>query len=136
MSKSILLCDDEPHILRAAESKFRRSGFDVRCAYDGEDGWTQIQERLPDIVVTDCQMPRLDGLGMATRIKDDPTLDLPGVMLSAKGFELSPAELEEAYGVLALLAKPFSPRELHRLVEQILETGHATPAPAQHVLDI
>ncbi|MFT5524168.1 MAG: two-component system alkaline phosphatase synthesis response regulator PhoP [Pirellulaceae bacterium] len=136
MNKSILLCDDEPHILRAAEYKFRRSGFDVRCAYDGEDGWNQIQERVPDIVVTDCQMPRLDGLGLAKRVLDDRELNLPVLMLSAKGFELSPDELEREYGVLALLAKPFSPRELQRLVEQILETGRATQIVAHPALDI
>ena len=69
MTKRILLCDDELHILRAAEFKFKRAGYDVVCASDGQEGWEQIQQCRPDIVVTDCQMPRLSGLGLAERIQ-------------------------------------------------------------------
>jgi CheY-like chemotaxis protein len=105
-----------------------RLGYDVVCASDGEDAWTQIQKRQPDIIVTDCQMPRLDGLGLAARVRANPrTAGIPMIMLSAKGFELSPEEIREKYGIHTLLPKPFSPRDLVRNVEQILEQ---TPAPA------
>jgi two-component system alkaline phosphatase synthesis response regulator PhoP len=121
MPKRILLCDDETHILRAAEFKFKRAGFDVVCASDGEEGWEQIQKVRPDIVVTDCQMPRLSGLGLAQRIRETPGLaDLPVLMLSAKGFELSSEELRERFGIRQLIAKPFSPRELFARVEAVL----------------
>ncbi len=65
MSKRILLCDDELHILRALEIKFLRSGYEVITAGDGEEGWEQLQKLRPDIVITDCQMPRLNGLGLS-----------------------------------------------------------------------
>ena len=121
MSKRILLCDDEPHILRAAEFKFKRAGYEVHTASDGEEGWQQVQAIEPDIVVTDCQMPRLSGLGLAERIKQHPQIaDLPVIMLSAKGFELSPEELREQFGIRCLMAKPFSPRELFARVEAVL----------------
>jgi len=120
-SRRILLCDDELHILRAAEFKFKRAGYDVVCANDGQEGWERIEEQRPDIVVTDCQMPRLSGLGLAERIRQTPaTADLPVIMLSAKGFELSPAELRERYGIRGLMPKPFSPRELFARVEAVL----------------
>ena len=97
MSKKILLCDDEPHILRAAEIKFGRAGFEVICACDGEEGWQRVQEHLPDIVVTDCQMPRLNGIDLAERIHNDPrTSHVPVIMLTGKRFELSDRELREA----------------------------------------
>ncbi|MEX2558449.1 MAG: response regulator, partial [Pirellulales bacterium] len=57
MSKRVLLCDDEIHILRAAELKVRRSGYDVRIARDGQEAWEMIQTDLPDVLVTDVQMP-------------------------------------------------------------------------------
>lgn len=121
MTKRILLCDDELHILRAAEFKFKRAGYDVVLATDGQEGWEKILERRPDIVVTDCQMPRLSGLALAERIKSSPqTSDLPVIMLSAKGFELSPEELLARYGIRTLMAKPFSPRELFARVEAVL----------------
>jgi two-component system alkaline phosphatase synthesis response regulator PhoP len=124
MSKRILLCDDEIHILRAAEFKFKRAGYEVVLAGDGQEGWERIQEQLPDVVVTDCQMPRLNGLALAKRIKDDPvTCHVPVIMLSGKGFELSEQELREKYGIHSLVGKPFSPRELLQRVETILHGG-------------
>jgi len=127
MSKCILLCDDEPHILRAAEFKFKRAGYEVHTASDGEEGWQQVLAIEPDIVVTDCQMPRLSGLGLAERIKQHPQIaDLPVIMLSAKGFELSPEELREQFGIRCLLAKPFSPRDLFARVEAVLAGDDAS----------
>ena len=129
MSKRILLCDDELHILRAAEFKFKRAGYDVVTATDGEEGWERVNSVHPDIVVTDCQMPRLSGLGLAERIKSSPqTMGLPVIMLSAKGFELSPSELRTQFGICCLMTKPFSPRELFTRVEAVL-AGEKAEAP-------
>jgi DNA-binding response OmpR family regulator len=121
MNKRLLICDDEPHILRAAEFKFKRAGFEVVTACDGEEAWQRIQEQTPDMLITDCQMPRLDGVSLVKRLRACPELaELPVVILTAKRFELSKEELCNLYGVLTVLAKPFSPRELLRLVEQTL----------------
>lgn len=121
MPKRVMLCDDEIHILRAAEFKLRRAGYDVQIAGDGQKAWEHMQARKPDLLVTDCQMPRLDGLGLIRRVRENPgTQDLPVLMLSAKGFELSAEELARQWNVLRLIAKPFSPRELLQTVEQIL----------------
>src|SRR4029079_4667508 len=130
MARRILLCDDELHILRAAEFKFKRAGYEVVCANDGQEGWEQIEQQRPDIVVTDCQMPRLSGLGLAERIRQSPaTADLPVIMLSAKGFELSLEELRTQYGIRCLMAKPFSPRELFARVEAVLAGEQVAMAP-------
>jgi two-component system alkaline phosphatase synthesis response regulator PhoP len=127
MPKRILLCDDEIHILRAAEFKLRRAGFDVEIAGDGQEAWERIAVQRPDILVTDCQMPRLDGLGLTRRVRENPeTRDLPVLMLTAKGYELSHEELADKLNVIAVIAKPFSPRELLQTVETIL--GQQTAA--------
>ncbi len=84
----------------------------------------------PDILITDCQMPRLDGAGLCRRVRENPaTASLPILMLTAKGFELSHRELCEQLGVLAILAKPFSPRELLRQVEEVCQASGKKPAP-------
>lgn len=122
MSKRVLLCDDEIHILRAAEFKIKRAGYDVRIAGDGLAAWELIQEQKPDILVTDFQMPRLDGLGLVRKVRGNPdTADLPILMLTAKGFELRPEELAEKWNVMGVIAKPFSPRALLETVKGILE---------------
>lgn len=121
MSKRILLCDDEAHILRAAEIKLSRAGYDVAIAYDGQEGWEKAIELLPDLVVTDCQMPRLNGIALAERIHNDPrTVQIPVVMLTGKGFEISHQEMREKYNILAVLSKPFSPRDLLHRVELLI----------------
>lgn len=120
MSARVLMCDDEIHILRAAEFKIARAGFQVRCASDGQAAWEAIQEERPDMLITDFQMPRLDGLGLIQKLRENAaTRDLPVIVLTAKGFEVSQQELADKWGVIAVLAKPFSPRELLRLVESI-----------------
>ncbi len=121
MAERVLLCDDEIHILRAAEFKLKRAGYDVQIAGDGQEAWEAIQLQKPDLLITDCQMPRLDGLGLVQRVRENPdTRDLPVLMLTAKGYELSREEMSERWNVIAVIAKPFSPRELLRLVEEVL----------------
>ena len=126
MAKRVLLCDDEIHILRAAEFKLKRAGYDVQIAGDGQEGWEAIEAQKPDILITDCQMPRLDGLGLVARIREhERTRDLPILMLTAKGFELSSENLAEKWDVIDVIAKPFSPRELLGRVDAILSEESA-----------
>ena len=124
MPHSILLVDDELHILRAAEFKFRRAGFDVRCAYDGEEAWSLIEESLPELLITDYQMPRLDGLELIKRLRaNQATESLPVIMLTAKSFEISREEIQREHNVAAIFSKPFSPREILRCATELLENG-------------
>lgn len=143
MPKEILLVDDEPHILRAAEIKLSRSGFSVRCASDGQEGWEMILQRKPDLLITDLQMPRMDGFELTRQVRENPaTHDLPIFMLTAKGLESTLAERAAQLRVLAVLPKPFSPRELVRCIENalgitpvscpgLLPTTHS-PQPTAH----
>jgi two-component system, OmpR family, alkaline phosphatase synthesis response regulator PhoP len=129
MGKKVLLCDDEIHILRSAEIRIRQAGFDVRIARDGQAAWDAILLDPPDILITDVQMPGIDGFELMRRTRANPaTRDLPILMLTAKGFELSLEEMAEKWGVAAVLAKPFSPRELVRRIDDILAATAGMPA--------
>jgi DNA-binding response OmpR family regulator len=122
--QSVLLCDDDVHILRAAEIKFSRAGFDVRSATDGLEAWNEIERRCPDLVITDCQMPNMSGIELVERIRATPAVEnLAVIMLTAKGFELSHEALLADCGVAAVVSKPFSPRELLRMAQDVLATG-------------
>ncbi len=120
MAKHVLLCDDEIHILRAAEYKLKRAGYDVEIAGDGQEAWEAIRRRKPDVLITDCQMPQMDGFQLVRQVRENPdTEDLPVLMLTAKGYEISGEELAEKWNVIAVIAKPFSPRELLRTVDSL-----------------
>ena len=131
----LLICDDEPHITRAVEIKLRRAGHRVEAHGDGRAAWDALLDiigagqPLPQLIITDCQMPRMTGLQLAAAIKAEPRLrGLPIVMLTAKGFELSAVELKEKLGICRVVGKPFSPRELSELVEVILDGTFEGPA--------
>lgn len=127
MAQTILLCDDELPILRAAEIKFKRAGFNIICAADGQEAWEKMQDAIPDLVITDCQMPRMNGLELVQKIRDDArTSQVPVIMLTARGFELSREDLHTALGIRKLIGKPFSPRELLACAQEIL--GVTEPA--------
>jgi two-component system alkaline phosphatase synthesis response regulator PhoP len=126
----LLICDDEVHILRAAEFKLKRAGYEVRTAFDGEEAWQAIQAEMPDMLITDYQMPRLDGLQLIARCRETAaTKTLPIVLLTAKGLELDQPGLIAKFKLGAIFSKPFSPRELQSRVEQLVGKP-VTPAAA------
>jgi CheY-like chemotaxis protein len=136
MAVRILICDDEVTILRAAMFKLERSGFSVEDAQDGEEAWSKILQQPPDILISDYQMPRLDGLGLIERVRSRPELDgMEILLLTAKGFELPTQELLSRWRIRKILPKPFSPRELVQIIHQIItERDEALVGPGNSAL--
>ncbi len=132
MADTVLLCDDEVAILRAAEIKLKRAGFNVVCAFDGQEGWEFVRATPPDIVVTDCQMPRMHGVDLVQHIRNSEHASrLPIIMLTAKTYELDREQLMGRWNVAALIDKPFSPRQLAERVREILDASRCQqPAAA------
>ena len=80
-----------------------------------------ILQEKPDLLVTDLQMPKMDGFELTRHVRENPaTADLPVFMLTAKGMEASLGERAARLNVLAIVPKPFSPRELVRYIENAL----------------
>lgn len=118
----ILCCDDATVITRAISLKLRKSGYDVETACDGMEGWEAAQRETPALVITDYQMPRMDGLELVRHLRDyEATQSIPIILLTAKGFELDSQQLIEELKLTALLPKPFSPSELLEVVRSSLE---------------
>ncbi len=126
----ILVVDDEAHIVRVVAFKLRSAGFEVIEAFDGEEAWDRLEESRVDLVLTDRQMPILDGIELARRIASNPrTTNLPVIMLTARGFRLTPSELSDA-GIVEMIDKPFSPRGLVERIEEVLADRNAGEAAA------
>ncbi len=123
MSDHIHVCDDEPHIVLAVSLKFSKAGFRVTSDNNGQSAWESILRDPPQLLITDLQMPLLDGLGLIKKIRAHAELkDIPVILLTAKGFELDEAELQDEYGVQHIISKPFSPRELVAIANSLLGT--------------
>ena len=127
MAARVLLCDDEFPIVKAASMKLARSGYAVETHHDGEAAWKAYSRQRPDLLVTDLQMPRLDGIGLIRRIREADAA-LPVILLTAKGFEIDESALQAEFGNFRLFSKPFSPRELADTVGEMLAA-----APVQFV---
>jgi two-component system, OmpR family, alkaline phosphatase synthesis response regulator PhoP len=123
--KRVLVVDDEPHILSVLALKLGNAGYDVRTASDGEEGYTAAVSERPDLLITDYSMPFLSGLELCQRLKQNPvTREMPALMLTARGMGLTPESLDGT-NILAVVSKPFSPREILSKVSMVLETGSA-----------
>ena len=118
--KKILVADDETHILHVVSLKLRNAGFVVVTARDGQEALEMAQADRPDLIITDYHMPQLSGLELCQRLKQDPTTrDIPAIMLTARGYHLEPHDTQES-GILRMLSKPFSPRQLLTTVNEML----------------
>lgn len=103
---TVLLVDDEDHILKAIGTYLERRGYEVMLAKDGEEAMQAVAQRLPDVVISDVMMPRMDGFELTRRLRAHPrTASIPILILSARKQE---AALLEGYsaGADEYVAKP------------------------------
>jgi len=97
----------------------------VITARDGQEALEMAQSEKPHLIITDYHMPQLSGLELCQRLKQDPaTCDIPAIMLTARGYQLDPADTQQS-GILRMLSKPFSPRQLLTTVNEVLERAAA-----------
>ena len=123
--KTILVADDESHILHVVSLKLRNAGFRVLTANDGQEALDLAQQERPDLIITDYHMPLLSGLELCRRLKQNPaTGSIPAIMLTARGYHLEPRDTEES-GIRVMLSKPFSPRHLLATVNEMIGTKAA-----------
>jgi CheY-like chemotaxis protein len=119
--RTVLVADDESHILHVVSLKLRNAGFRVLTARDGQEALEMAQQEHPDLLITDYHMPELSGLELCRRLKQDAaTSRIPAIMLTARGYSLEASDTEQS-GILRMLSKPFSPRQLLATVEDVLK---------------
>src|SRR5438034_8163420 len=84
-NKTILVADDESHILNVVSLKLRNAGFRVVTASDGQEAFTIAQQEKPDLLITDYHMPGMSGLELCRALKESPdTSTMPAIMLTAR----------------------------------------------------
>jgi len=116
----IMVVDDEAHIQHVVSLKLRNAGYEVMTASDGEEALELITQNLPDLVITDLQMPYMTGLELCQALKKNAaTANIPALMLTARGYALAPGEIERT-NIRQVMTKPFSPRQVLEVVESVL----------------
>ncbi len=118
--KTVLVVDDEIHIVHVVAIKLRNNGYEVISADNGAEALELALKDKPDIIVTDYQMPVMTGLELVGNLrKHEETQDTPVIMLTARSFAIS-QEQQDDLKISGCLSKPFSPKELLGNIEDIL----------------
>ena len=125
MVAKILICDDEPDIVRLIARYAEREGYEVTQASDGREAIELCREKDYDLVIMDVMMPDTDGFTACKKIHESK--DIPVLMLSARGMEYDKLYGFEV-GIDDYVTKPFSPKELMARAKVIIRRHQGSPA--------
>jgi two-component system response regulator AtoC len=115
----ILVCDDEELIRWSLVEHLKGLGHHVIDAVDGQDCLDKLADGAPDLLVTDLKMPRVDGLELLRRIREQG-LEIPAIVMTAHG-DLDAAIESTRLGASAFVNKPFDLREMAFAIEKVLD---------------
>jgi DNA-binding response OmpR family regulator len=127
MSKTILVVDDEPEIVRFVRAYLEDAGYRVVIAGEGQEALFVARHEKPDLVILDLMMPGMDGWDFIRRYRQER--DTPVVVLTAR-VEESDQVLGLELGADDYVTKPFSPRALAARVRAVLRRAQGEPTPA------
>ena len=121
MPAKIVLVEDEQNIRDSVSYALRQEGHQVTGYADGEEAWKALERRLPDLLILDILLPRLDGLELCRRVRARSE-NLPLMFLTSRDEEFDRV-LGLELGADDYLCKPFSVRELCARVKVLLRRG-------------
>ncbi len=116
----VMVVDDSVTVRKVTSRLLERNGMNVLTAKDGVDAITQLQERKPDIILLDIEMPRMDGFEVATLVRHDEHLkDLPIIMITSRTGEKH-RDRAMAIGVNEYLGKPYQESLLLETIQKLV----------------
>jgi len=120
MTKKVLAIDDSRTIREMLNYALSQAGFTVETAIDGEDGLEKLETSNPDVVITDINMPRLDGFGFIERVrKNDKHRALPILVLTTES-AISLKDRARSAGATGWIVKPFNEAKLISAINRVV----------------
>ena len=120
MAKVVLTVDDSASIRQMVAFTLKSAGYDVVEAVDGEDGLNKARSKNADLVLTDQNMPKMDGLSLIKTLRGLPQYrSTPILMLTTESSDAMKAA-GRAAGATGWLVKPFDPQKLLEVVKKVL----------------
>lgn len=123
MARSVLVVDDDPAIRKVLTTTLELEGYEIDVAVDGEEALARLEHKLPDLMILDIMMPRVNGLDVLEKLRGQKeTSDLPVILLTAKS---SQEDQWEGWrrGVDYYMTKPFDVEDLLRFIEFVFSGG-------------
>ncbi len=120
MAKTILTVDDSGSLRQMVAFSLKAAGYDVVQAVDGQDGLNRAKEKTVDLVLTDQNMPVMDGLTLITNLRNLASYQrVPILMLTTESSDEMKAK-GKAAGANGWLVKPFDPKRLIEVVQKVI----------------
>jgi CheY-like chemotaxis protein len=124
----VLVADDHEDTRIILRHYFEAMGFEVRESRDGEETLVELRAALPDAVVLDIQMPKVDGIAVLRAVREDQHLrQVPILALSAHAMADEVRQIREA-GADAYLSKPADPKAVVAAVRELIQQRESSPA--------
>ena len=115
--KNILIVEDEPHVIRVMKLALEENGYNINIAYNGEQALEKLKQMLPDILITDIDMPRMNGKELCLHIQQNiPDRKFPILVLTSKT-EVEHREWTKSMKETFFLEKPVSIRKLIKFLD-------------------
>jgi len=122
MGKTILIVEDEPKNMKLLRDLLQRFGYEILEASDGEEGVISAREKIPNLILMDIMMPKMDGLEATRIIKaDTKTKHIPVIALTSYAMKGDREKTIEA-GCDGYIAKPIDIQEVLKTIENFLTT--------------
>ena len=120
MSKLIMTADDSASIRQMVSFTLKQNGYSVIEAVDGKDALTKLSSQKVDMLLTDLNMPNLDGIGLIKGVRSGSVNKyIPIVMLTTESQDSKKAEGKSA-GATGWIVKPFKPEQLIAVIKKVL----------------
>ncbi|WP_085905181.1 response regulator [Kiloniella majae] len=120
MPQTVLVVEDEPHIVDSLSFLMKKAGFEVFIARDGDAALRMVESRPPDLILLDIMLPRRDGFEVLKYVRaNDAWNEMRVILLTAKGRDVDRLKGMEL-GADDFVTKPFSTKDVVRLVKQHL----------------
>ncbi len=129
--RTIMVVDDSPDLVEILRITLESKGFNVRCAYNGQELFAGLEELKPDLVLLDIMMPKMDGLEVLTRLRENSdTASIPVILLTAKVLY---DDVIRGYkrGAEHYITKPFTPTQVLEGINLVLggDQGRSVESP-------
>jgi two-component system chemotaxis response regulator CheY len=117
---SILAVDDSVSMRQMVSYTLKSAGFEVVEAVDGEDAFEKARQRHFDLVLTDQNMPRLDGIGLTRRLREHPSFQTTPILSLTTESSDQMKQAGRAAGATGWLVKPFEPTKLIEVIRKVI----------------
>lgn len=120
MAKTVLAIDDSASIRQMVAFTLKSSGYDVIEAVDGQDGLDKAKAKSVNLVLTDQNMPRMDGINLTKKLRENPKFKATPILILTTESSDQMKQAGRAAGATGWLVKPFDPAKLVEVIGKVI----------------